>query len=64
MGEGLEEVAELRVEREENRRDSLLGTTESSVDQQRRTTFCASKHVRSSYKPSHFDFDGQRVFGR
>ena len=41
-GGGLEEVED--VLREKNRRDSLLGTTDSTVDQQHRTSFCALKH--------------------
>ena len=49
-GEGLEEVEELQ--RENHRKDSLIGTTDSSVYQQHRTTFCALKHARSSYKPA------------
>ena len=48
--------AEKKVEelqRERDGRDSLLSTTNnSSVDQQHRTTFCALKYVRSSYKPA------------
>ena len=52
-GEGMEEVEELQ--REEDRSDSLLGATDSSVDQQHRTTFCASKRdARSSHKPAIF----------
>ena len=49
-GEGLEEVKEPQEERDG--RDSLISTTDSSVDQQHRTTFCALKHARSSYKPT------------
>ena len=49
-GEGLEEVEKLQ--RERDGRDSLIGTTDSSVDQQHRTTFCALKHARSSNKPA------------
>ena len=50
-GEGLEEVEALQ--REKNRRGSLVGTTDSIVDQQHRMTFCASKHARRSYyKPA------------
>ena len=37
---------------ERDGRDSLIGTTDSSVDQQHRTTFCALKHARSSNKPA------------
>ena len=36
----------------ETAEDSLIGTTDSSVDQQHRTTFCALKHARSSNKPA------------
>ena len=39
---------------ERDGRDSLLATTDSSVDQQHRTTFCELKHARSSYKPAIF----------
>ena len=51
-GEGLENVEKLQ--RERGGSDSLLGTTDSSVDQQHRTTFYALKHARSSYKPAIF----------
>ena len=46
-GEGIEE--EVRLQRERDGRGSLLSTTDSSVDQQHRTTFCELKHARSSY---------------
>ena len=46
-GEGIEE--EVRPQREQDGRDSLLRTTDCSVDQQHRTTFCALKHASSSY---------------
>ena len=48
--ERLEEVEE--IQRGRDGRDSLLPTTNSSVDQQHRTAFCVLKHVRSSYKPA------------
>ena len=51
-GEGIEE--EVKPLRERDGRDSFLGTTDSSVNQQLRTTFCALKHARSSYKPAIF----------
>ena len=51
--EGLENKVE-EPQEERDGRDSLLGTTDSSVDQQHRTTFCASKRARSSYKPAIF----------
>ena len=44
-GEGLENKEE-EPQEERDGRDSLLGTTDSSVDQEHRTTFCALKHVR------------------
>ena len=43
-----------KLQRERDGRDSLIGTTDSSVDQQHRTTFCALKHARSSNKPAIF----------
>ena len=49
-GEGWEGVEKLQ--RERDGRDSLLGTTDSSVDQQHRTTFWALKHACSSNKPA------------
>ena len=50
-GEGLEKVEELQ--REQEGRDSFLGTAHSSVDQQHRATFYASKHARSrGYEPT------------
>ena len=52
-GEGLENKVE-ELQRERDGRGSLLGTTDSSVDQQHRTTFCALEHARSSYKPAIF----------
>ena len=50
LGEGWEEVEKLQRERDGT--DSLMRTTETSVDQQHRTTFCALKHARSSNKPA------------
>ena len=56
MGGGVGGARRRATEREENRSESLLlykGTIDSSsVDHQHRTTFCASKHARSSYKPT------------
>ena len=49
-GGGLENQVE-EPQEERDSRDSLLGTTDSSVDQQYRTTFCALKHACSSNKP-------------
>ena len=46
-GKGIEEVEKLQSERDGN--DSLIGTTDGSVDQQLRTTSCALKHARSSF---------------
>ena len=43
--EGLGKVKELQ--REEDGRDSLGSTADSSVHQKDRTVFCASKHARS-----------------
>ena len=50
MGGGVAGVEELQ--RKEDRSDSLLGSTDSNVDQQHRTAFCAPKHARSGYKLS------------
>ena len=47
-GDGLEEVEKLQ--RGRDGRDSPLGTIDSSVDQQHRTTFCALKDARSRNK--------------
>ena len=41
-----------RATEREKGRDSLLGTTDSNVDQEQRTAFCALEHARSSYKPA------------
>ena len=49
-GERIEE--EVRLQRERGGRDSLIGTTDSSVDQQHRSVFFALKHACSSYKPA------------
>ena len=46
----MEEVGELH--REKDGSDSLVGTTDSSVNQEHRTAFCASKHALGSYKPT------------
>ena len=46
----MEKIEELQ--RERKCRDSLLVTTDSSVDQQHGTAFCALEHARSSYKPA------------
>ena len=40
------------IQGEQYNRGSLLGTVDSSADQERRTAFSASKHARSSYKPT------------
>ena len=50
-GEGLENKVE-EPQEERDIRDFLLGTTDSSVDQQHRTTFFALKHACSSNKPA------------
>ena len=39
-------------QREQDGGDSFPDTTDSSVEQQYRTVFCALKHTRSSYKPA------------
>ena len=39
-------------QRERDGGDAFANTTESSIRQQHRTTFCALKHTRSSYKPT------------
>ena len=49
-GEWWEEVGKLQ--RERDGRDSVIGTTDSSVDQQHRTTFRALKRSRSSPTPA------------
>ena len=49
-GEGLEEVEKLQ--RERDGRDSLIGTTDSSVDQQHRMSFCVLNNARISNKPA------------
>ena len=52
-GEGVTR-AELQKRRDGG--DSLLATVDSSIRQQYRTTFCALKQTRSSYKPTfHLD---------
>ena len=48
-GQWWEEVE--RLQRERDGRDSLKGTTDSSVDQQHRTTVGALKHACTSNKP-------------
>ena len=59
---GLEEVEEESyTERGKPQRESLLGTTDSSIDQQHRMTFCASKQARSSYNPAIFMDSGLLV---
>ena len=50
------------IKRERDGGDSFLATTDGSIKQQYRTTFCALNHTRSSYKPaiymnSGFSFD-------
>ncbi|CAM9529130.1 unnamed protein product, partial [Laminaria digitata] len=49
LGEGLEKV---ELQRKQGGR--FPGTTNSSIDQQHRTTFYALKQARSSYKPAIF----------
>ena len=47
FGEKLGKVGE---QREQDGKEAFPGTTHSSIDQLHRTTFCAMKHTRSSYK--------------
>ena len=42
------------VQREQYGKEAFPGTTNSSMSQQHRTTFCALKDARSSYKPAIF----------
>ena len=42
------------LHREKDGKETFPGTTKTSIDQQHRTTFCALKHARSSYKPTIF----------
>ena len=51
FGEGLDDLG---VQREQDGREAFPGMTNSSIDQQHRTTFCALKHARSSHKPAIF----------
>ena len=46
------------VQGEQDGIEAFPGTTDSSIDQQHRTTFCAWKHARSSYKPATFMASG------
>ena len=50
FGEGL---GKLGVQKEQDGKEPFPGTTDT-IDQQHRTTFCALKHARSSYKPTIF----------
>ena len=40
------------LQRKQDVRETLLGTTYSSMGQLHRTTFCALKHARSSHYPT------------
>ena len=53
MGRGLQRV---QTQREQDGRETLPGTTDSSIGRLHRATFCALKHVRSShYHAIHLD---------
>ena len=49
-----ERLGKVGVKRGQNGREAFPGTTNSSIDQQHRTTFCALKHASSSYKSAIF----------
>ena len=48
----MEGVTRAGLQNEQNGRGSLVATTDSKSRQQYRTTVCALKHTRSSYKPA------------
>lgn len=53
-----EVLGKVGVQRKQDGREAFPGATNSCMEQQHRSTFCASNHAHSSYKPAIFIDNG------